>query len=243
MKAISRLPMLALMLPLIVFTSCESDNWYMIRGSGPVMSESRIVPVHRNLNVSVPAEVHIYQSLVRDLTIEAQANVLDAIDTYVDGNELNIKLADGMSLGTHEPIVIYISSAMYNTIRLSGSVDLIAETPIVTDVFDVTVSGSGSVDAEVDANTVVASISGSARMWLQGNTLTQQYTVSGSGYIYSYDLYTETSDISISGSGRIEVNVAEYLKARISGSGDIYYAGYPTVNSQISGSGRLFHVE
>jgi len=234
------------MLPLVAVSffliSCERDNWHNIRGTGPVISETRDVPIHRNLSVSIPADVYIYQSQVQELTIEAQANILDAVETYVSGSELKIGLEDGAGLGRHEPIKIYISSALFNYIRLSGSVNLYSETTIVTDNLDISISGSGNVDVAVLANTVRANISGSGKMWIEGSTITEVLTISGSGDIYSYNLLSETSDISISGSGNAEVNVADFLKARISGSGSIYYMGYPTVDSRIAGSGSVIHV-
>ncbi|MFH1121252.1 MAG: head GIN domain-containing protein [Bacteroidota bacterium] len=237
---------LRLMLPLMAFaifmSSCETDNWNNIRGKGPVVSENRNVPIHRDILVSIPADVFIYQSPVRDLTIEAQANVLDAIETYVNGNELKIRLEDGAGLAGHERITIYISSAMYNNIRLSGSVNLYSETPIVTDDFDITISGSGEADVEVISNTVHASISGSGKMWIEGSTAYEEITISGSGDIYSFGLQSETSDISISGSGNAEATVEDFLKAHISGSGSIYYSGYPDVDSHVSGSGNVIHV-
>lgn len=233
------LPLMAVSFFLV---SCERDNWHNIRGTGPVISETRVVPVHRDLSVSIPADVYIYQSQDRELTIDAQANILDAIETYVSGNELKIGLEDGAGLGRHEPIKIYISSALYNYIRLSGSVNLYSENTIVTDNFDISISGSGNVDVAVVANTIRANISGSGKMWIEGSTITEVFTVSGSGDIYSYNLFSETSDISISGSGNTEVNVADFLKARISGSGSVYYRGYPTVDSRVSGSGNVIHV-
>jgi hypothetical protein len=234
--------LLPLMAITIIFSSCEGDGWNNIRGTGPTYSETRDVPIHRDISVSIPADVYIYQSLAKDVTIEAQSNVLDVIETYVSGSELKIKLENGVGLGRHEPIKIYISSAMFNTIRLSGSVNLYSETPIVTDVFDISVSGSGNIDVAVVANTVRASISGSGKMWFEGTAITTEYTVSGSGDIYAFDLLSETADINISGSGKTEVSVEEFLKARISGSGSVYYRGFPSVDSRISGSGKVIRV-
>lgn len=232
-----------LVLPLIVvslfLSSCEIDNWHNIRGSGPVVTESRDVPFHRDVMISIPADVYIYQSQDRELTIKAQSNILDAIKTSVSGEELKIGLENGAGLGQHETIKIYISSTVYNTIRLSGSVNLYSETPIVTDDFEVSISGSGMVDVDVDAFSVKAFISGSGKMWIEGITQHEEFTVSGSGDIYSFGLESETSDINISGSGNTEVSVSEYLRARISGSGKIYYSGNPEIDSQISGSGKV----
>lgn len=242
MKTLNYLRLLPIFALALFLTSCEGDGWNNIRGTGPVYSETRDVPTHRDISVAIPADVYIVQSPVRDLTIEAQANVLDAIETYVSGNELKIKLENGAGLGRHETIKIYISSAYYNSIRLSGSVNLYAETPIVTDVFDVSISGSGSVDAEVFANTVRASISGSGKMWFEGSAISQIFTISGSGDIYAFAMPCKTADINISGSGKTESTVGDFLKARISGSGNIYYKGYPVIDSRISGTGSVIHV-
>lgn len=242
MKTLNYLRLLPIFALALFLTSCEGDGWNNIRGTGPVYSETRDVPTHRDISVAIPADVYIVQSPVRDLTIEAQANVLDAIETYVSGNELKIKLENGAGLGRHETIKIYISSAYYNSIRLSGSVNLYSETPVITEYFDVSLSGSGLVDAIVIAETVRASISGSGEIRLEGTTLMQEFTVSGSGNIFAFNLLSETADISLSGSGDAEVSVSEYLKASISGSANIYYRGFPDIDSRISGSGRVVHV-
>lgn len=243
MKRIHKSAMLLAVIFLSIFmTSCEVDSWHNIRGSGPVVSETREVPIHRDIYISVPAEVYIYQSPYQELTLEAQSNVLDAIETYVEGSELKIRLEDGAGLGSHETIRIYISSAMFNSIRLSGSVDLYSETSIVTDVLDVSISGSGKVDLAVVANEVRASISGSGNMWLEGSVINQELTISGSGDIYSFGLDSETADVNISGSGEAEVRVEEFMKARISGSGSVYYKGYPEIDGKVSGSGNIVNV-
>jgi hypothetical protein len=43
----------------------------------------------------------------------------------------------------------------------------------------------------------------------------------------------------LSGSGTIEVTVANTLDAVISGSGTVYYKGHPSITLSISGSGSL----
>ena len=225
------------------FTSCESDKLDSIRGSGPVYAETRDLPIHRDISIAIPADVFIYQSQVKEVTIEAQANILEVIETHVQDSELEIKLKKRVELGTYEPIKVYISSAMFNTIHLSGTVNLYSETPIVTDVLDVSISGTGEVDILVTANMVKASISGNGKMWLDGKTISEVLTISGTGNIYAFGLLTESSDISISGTGNAEISVKDHLKADISGSGNIYYRGYPSIDSRIIGTGRLIHVD
>lgn len=228
---------------ILSLSSCEREGWDNIRGSGPVYSETRKLPIHRDISIEIPADVFIYQSQVKEVTLEAQSNVLDAIQTRVNGSELEIKLNKRVRLGKHEPIKVFISSALFNTIRLSGMVNLYGETLIVTDVLDVSMSGTGEVDIRVSANTVKGSISGTGNMWFEGTALDEVFTISGNGDVRAFGLLCETADISISGSGNVEIDVADHLKARISGNGDIFYRGSPRIDSHISGSGRLIQVK
>jgi len=47
------------------------------------------------------------------------------------------------------------------------------------------------------------------------------------------------TDVEVSGSGDVQVNVAEKLNAEISGSGSIVYKGSPDVHARVSGSGTV----
>lgn len=227
---------------IISLSSCENDEQKPIRGTGRVLIETRDLPIHRDISIAIPANVYIYQSQDKEVTLEAQANILDVIETRVLDSELVIQLKEGVELGDHEPIIMYISSALFNTIRLSGKINLYGETLVVTDVLDVVVSGTGEVDIKVHANTVVASITGNGKIWFKGETNAEVFSISGTGNIYAFDLLTDMADVSISGSGDIEIDVEEFLSAFISGNGNIYYRGYPAIKSLISGTGKLIHV-
>jgi hypothetical protein len=86
---------------------------------------------------------------------------------------------------------------------------------------DVSVSGSGKVEASGTANEIKA-------------------TISGSGKILAADLEVDKCEVRISGSGDVEINVKNDLDAQISGSGSVTYKGNPSrVNSHASGSGHV----
>lgn len=242
MKTYTKIIPVAALMAAMLFNSCERDDWNNIRGKGPVVSETRDVDPFLNVSVSIPAEVYIYQGPGPELTIEAQDNILDAIESRVRHGELQIGLYNEAGLAKHETIKIYISSVSYNNIRFSGAVDGWAETPLYVTEFNIYVSGSGTFSGEVYALHLSSNLSGSGKLWLSGKTDEQFHSISGSGEIYAFDLQSKTADISISGSGEAEVSVDEYLYADISGSGTIYYKGNPIIESRISGSGKLVRV-
>lgn len=225
----------------MLFSSCEKEWVDVVRGTGPVVSEDRTTPSYNEISLNIPADVYIYQGENEGITIEAQDNVLDVIDTRVRNNELDIKFENGVVVKRFEPIKVYITTHDLSEISISGSGNVYNETPIITDELTVRISGSGNVDLhDIDTPRMTARISGSGKVYLSGYCADQFLQISGSGNIHAFNLLSETADVSISGSGKTEVTVSDYLHAEISGSGDIYYKGHPDIESHISGSGGIY---
>lgn len=235
------LPILAL--TLILFSSCERDFFDVVKGDGPIVSENRYTQSWDEVALMIPADVYIVQGEDEGITIEAQDNVLDVIETEVRHGELKLKFEDGVVVKRFDPIKVYVTTNDISQITVSGSGNVYNESPLVTNELRVRISGSGNVDLhDIDTPLMDARISGSGKVYLDGFTADLYLQISGSGDIYAFDLLTETAEVSISGSGRTEVTVADYLDAQISGSGSIYYRGHPDIDSRISGSGGLYHV-
>jgi hypothetical protein len=107
--------------------------------------------------------------------------------------------------------------------------------------FDSDVSGSGKVDATLQAKGVAAfEVSGSGRISAKGSADLAKASISGSGKVLAADLEVNRCDVSITGSGDVEINVKKELDARITGSGTVSYKGNPDkVNANASGSGKV----
>ena len=61
----------------------------------------------------------------------------------------------------------------------------------------------------------------------------------GSGRFFGFDFPSETCNISIDGSGDMEVLVNDRLNVDIDGSADIYYRGTPSLSINNNGSGKV----
>lgn len=228
----------------LLFTSCERDYFDVVKGHGPIVSENRFTASYEEVALAIPADVYIVQGEDEGITIEAQDNVLDVIETEVRHGELKLKFEDGVIVKRFDPIKVYITTEDLSQITVSGSGNVYNDSPIVTNELRVRISGSGNVDLhDIDTPVMDAKISGSGKVYLEGITADLYLQISGSGDIYAFNLLTETADVTISGSGKTEVTVAHYLNAQISGSGDVYYRGHPDIDSRISGSGGLYHVD
>jgi hypothetical protein len=243
MKTNLYLPLL--FLSTILFTSCEKDWLDVVKGSGPVVSETRSVASFDDIELNIPAEVYIIQGENESITIDAQANVLDVVETNVNRHELKIKFSNGVVVKRYETIRVYITTNELTEISVSGSGSVYNDSPIITNELRLRISGSGKVDLyDVDASIIDSKISGSGNVYLTGVCDDQFISISGSGDIKAFDMISENTEVDISGSGKGEVRVNNLLKARISGSGKVYYKGYPHhIDSKISGSGGVYHVD
>ncbi|OON70554.1 head GIN domain-containing protein [Hymenobacter sp. CRA2] len=210
-----------------------------VRGVGPTETETRTVSNFSRVELKIDAEVILTQGSRQEVRVEGQRNILDVLETELNGDELQIEYGHARVVG-HDPVKVYITVPSLSEVEVSGSGALRSASPWTAGSFRVQVSGSGEAEmnlAQVDG--LRTSVSGSGEVKLRGNAATNNINISGSGKVSAYDLSTQDTYASISGSGKAYVRAARTLSAEISGSGTIYYRGNPTVSSRISGSGKV----
>jgi len=236
MKTKSMMMALMALLIGISFTSCEK-----IKGKGETVTETRGVSGYSGIGLAMSGSVYFTPGADYSLEIQGQQNVLDRIITQVEGNRLVIKVKNGVHLGPHDPIWVYITAPGVNTLDISGSGDIYVDTPWTGPDLTADISGSGSITVSMmEADRFSARISGSGNIKVLGGTSGREdMKISGSGsiemqYVVAGDVYTTTS-----GSGDMYVHATDMLDVTISGSGNIYYLGTPIINTHISGSGNI----
>ncbi|MEZ4886088.1 MAG: head GIN domain-containing protein [Chitinophagales bacterium] len=259
MKAISKIFLLCLFFALS-FSSCDLD---CTKGSGDVISETRIVDFFDEIELRGSFELHLSQSDEFSLIIEADDNILPLIDTRINTQDrLIIDLDD--CIRKSEPIVLYIGAPNIEEIYLKGSGDVIAATTLDFNALKLEINGSGNVDIDslfvnfaeiiidgsgdaridyLDALTVNAEVSGSGNIDLAGFSNDFNVEIDGSGDVDALNLITENCDIDISGSGNCEITATDKLDIIIRGSGSVYYRGNPVISSSISGSGNIIKLD
>lgn len=244
-------------LPALWLTACS-----YVEGSGRVVSQDR--PVHGFSRVDLQSEgtVSLIQADMESLTVEAEDNLIDHIETEVRGDTLYIYWDDPTEWHqTTQPMRFYVSLKKIEGLTLDGSGDIQAGALTVQNL-DLALNGSGDIrveavtgdtvtmeingsgDIRVDtltAATVRSDIHGSGRGSVAGQAPEQTLAITGSGGYAAADLETETTTVLISGSGEASVWAAEALRVTITGSGQVGYTGAPEVTQHITGSGSVHH--
>lgn len=199
--------------------------------------EERDVSSFTGVSLGISGDLYLTQGSPQKVLIQAD-NDLDEIETQVKDGVLRIKTDKWNS--RIKGVKIWITMPEVESLNVSGSGDIIAESPVNTDEIDLKVSGSGTIDvAELKADEIGAAISGSGDLKLAGSADEMELRISGSGSVYASGLEVDECGIKISGSGSCKIDVAGELDASISGSGRVTYYGNPQIDARVSGSGKV----
>ncbi|TFG78235.1 MAG: DUF2807 domain-containing protein [Flavobacteriales bacterium] len=232
-----------LSLVIVMSASCTAQWGKKIKGNGNIVSIERSVGAYDAVSVSGWFDVDLVDGKEGELTLKGEENLLEYIKTEVKNGKLIIKVEDNRNLQPstwNEGIKITVPVDQIDAVTLSGSGDIVGRKKIKASSFSTTMSGSGDITLDVDADNMTATMSGSGDMNLSGRSGDFNVTVSGSGDIKAFDLEADNVEATVSGSADIKVTAKVYLKARVSGSGDITYRGNPDkVDTKTSGSGDI----
>jgi hypothetical protein len=224
------------LITMTLFTSCEK-----IKGKGEVITETRTTGDYSGISLAMTATVYFTPGAFYSLQISGQENVLKQIVTQVEGTHLSIKVRNGVILGSHESITVYVTAPDVNDLNVSGSGDIFVDNPWNTANLSVNISGSGTVSVnDLTTEQLSAIISGSGTIRAtSGKATREELNISGSGTIDFRSVECQTVYSTTSGSGDTYIHATNLLDVTISGSGDVWYYGTPAINTHFSGSGNL----
>lgn len=226
---------------MLLATSCIL-NVDGLSGNGPVVTENIPAEGFTAISSLSSARVEITRGSVYKVSISEYENLLEYWDIEVVDNSLMIHTKPFTSLINSKAVVyVEMPDSLYEA-TLAGSGDM-----KMLDPFDklekATITGSGGFTANTNSHYGVLDliITGSGSFTMTG-TVEDLYTrISGSGRMNLNSLEAIKAECITSGSGNTYVNVQDQLKGTITGSGSIIYTGSPRVESLVSGSGRITH--
>jgi hypothetical protein len=225
---------------LFVATTIQAQK--KIKGNGKMTTMTRNTSDYDGIKCAGSFDYVLVAGTEGTIKIEGEENLLQYIVTEVRDGSLIVKTEDRINLqcSHNKTIKITIPFKDIDNVSLSGSGDLWNEDKITATNMNVSLAGSGDLKLNIEAASAKASIAGSGDLTLKGSTNNLDASVSGSGYFQGFELLSNMTDVSVSGSGDANVISNESLKARVAGSGDIRYKGNPkTEDSKVAGSGSI----
>ena len=208
-----------LLLFVIVAWWGNSEAQSYISGEGPVVTKTLNIDDFNAIGLAVVGEVYLSKGSTQKVTVKGQANIIDNLETEVDGKEWDIKF--DRKARNYEKLIFHITVPDIEGLSIAGSGSIIGEDAFDgLDRLEMAIAGSGDIE-----------FSGSARKL--------KVSIAGNGSVKGADLNIEDCTVEIAGNGDCVIGDTDELNVSIAGSGDVKYKGSPKVSTSIAGSGRV----
>lgn len=209
------------------------------KGSGKLISESRMVSNFDRIVLAVSGDVIIHQGEEESLSIKTDENIMAHIITEVKNKTLYLEHADNIRNINPTRLIFTLHLKKLSGVEISGSGDVMSKN-IVSEDLELAINGSGDMQFDsLKAKAVDVLISGSGDVELRGTAASQNIKIHGSGDFTGGDLRGETVNVRINGSGDAVVWATEELNVHNSGSSSVEYYGNPNVEFTNNGSGDI----
>ncbi|MEM9836800.1 MAG: head GIN domain-containing protein [Bacteroidota bacterium] len=235
-------------LALVFLTTSLSAQWgwkNRVKGSGDIETQERSVESRfTEVKSCCSMEVMITKGNERSVSIEADDNILEYIETDFNGSRLTIRTSRGANIEPSQRVKVSITMPTIEGLYASSSSDLIAKGAFSGDELELDVSSSGEIMVDFTGSEVDIEGSSSGRIKLRGRADVVKADLSSSSKIDATDFTAKRLKAEASSSGRISIEVTDEIDADVSSSGKVYYSGNPSkVFSDASSGGKVKKME
>lgn len=235
MKTISIIALATLLL-----SSCDVN---CITGEGPVEERVLEIASFTGIEAGGSMQVLVEKGTEQRITVRAQPNLIDLVNTEVKGNTWRIRTSSCFQTDSEFTVHI-ITPSLINDVEAHGSADIVARHVFGAGSTELSASGSSTITvAGINEKELDVDISGSGAITINGTCSKLEASLSGSGDLHAQELTANEADVEVSGSGKATLVAISKLNAKISGSGAVRYGGNPNVSSSVSGSGSVTPLE
>ena len=219
----------------LLFTSgCWGFN--IEKGNGDIVDELRDVDDFVHVEVHSGLDIQVKDGDSTSIELEMDSNLLDKIETVVEGDTLVVRPAEGnFGVRPSKGTQIRISAPNIESIEASGGSDAKVE---LEESDDVTLRASGGSDirAQMDVRSIEAKASGGSDIEISGESRSIDANASGGSDIQARELEVEEAKVNSSGGSDISLGESQSIEGSASGGSDVCYSGDPDeVNVSTSG--------
>lgn len=228
----------------VVLSSCFLDGGKRLRGSGTIKTDVRNEKGFQNIEVQGAIKVFVRQDSGYAVKVEADNNLHDHIEVYVDKQTLVIRPEKGFNLRPTRSIKVYVSGPSFRDFNISGASSIRSDNRLSgEDELSIELSGASEAEVDVKCPKVSIDASGASTATLNGETKDLQISNTGASSAKCYQLLTENAVVEVSGASHAEVAASVKLDANASGASNIRYKGNAALTQDVSGAGSVKKVD
>jgi hypothetical protein len=236
---------LPFLLAIILFTSsCTFIGGKRVRGDGQVVTRERDISGFIGVDVSGAINVVITQDSGYAVKVEADNNLHEFIEVYIDHQVLHIHSRERFNLRPSRAIIVYVSAPTFSELYASGACQIKTNNRINSSSgMRIDISGASGVNIDVNSPKVELEMSGACNAIMKGQTRDFSVDGSGSTEVKAFELLSENTDVNLSGAGSAEVYASVKLDAEASGAASVRYKGKASMVANTSGASSVKKVD
>ncbi len=232
--------MTALLCLTLMALSCQmvSNIGTGIQGDGNVQSQERTVSGFNKIEVSNGIDLFLTQGDAESLTVQADENLLEIINTEVVGGTLRIYTEKSIRSAASRKVKVTFKNI--DALTASSGSDVLSNSILELEDLKVRASSGADVDLELNAQNIFASSSSGSDIYLSGSAQSIEADASSGSSVKASKLSAENGTADASSGADVSINVSGKLSANASSGGDVTYYGNPqSVDKNKSSGGRV----
>lgn len=224
----------------VLSSSCK--RFRCKKGSGKIKTETRKTGEFTKLEISGGFNVTLKQDSSQSLTINADDNLLEYIQTDVSGSTLEIKNKRNIC-GSNE-ITLVVGVRNLEALKASGGIEVKSDGRINTKDLEMQLAGATKIELDLSATNVRAKGSGATELDLRGQAASADVRLTGSGKINALDFVVGRYNLETTGASECNINVLNELNVHSTGASEVKYRGTPsTVNTDKTGAASVKKID
>ena len=203
--------------------------------------QTRDVPAFSGIEVSGAYNVYLRMGDKSSITVIADEEVIDKIETTVSNGILEVDFDEDWwdwNSG-NKKMDLYITLSTVKELDFSGACNIESKNTLTGSLIDLEASGACKMDLTFDCTSLNLDFAGATKATLAGRCTKINIDASGACAIYAADLQAKSMNIDASGASKAEVNVSESLNIDASGACKVRYKGNPSITQDVSGASSV----
>ncbi|MFO7977601.1 MAG: head GIN domain-containing protein [Bacteroidales bacterium] len=210
-----------------------------VTGSRNPVAETRQLTGFDGVKAGGAFNIFLTQGSEYHVEVIADDNLIDLIETTVEGGVLEISMRPRVNLRRYKSLEVHITAPSFSALHASGACDMIATNTLRGDELVIRASGASDIEMDLKVAYLDITCSGASDAILSGQIQTAEARFSGASDLKAKNLECSTLHLKMSGSSDAHVSVTDEVSGSLSGSSDLTVIGRPVIDVRTSGSASV----
>lgn len=209
-----------------------------VKGNGNVVEEKRKAGKFNEIKVSRGMNVYISQGNENEVLVKADDNLLEFIETEVEGRVLKVTANRNIGRATSKKVLVTVRDL--KSIQSVAGSNVFSEEMLKCKDLDLQGSAGSNIKIEVSAENMDVRSSAGSNVKIDGQTKFFTGKASAGSNIKAEGLTAINCNAETSSGANIWITVTDEFQANASSGGNIFYSGSPkTTNIKRSSGGNI----